>query len=995
MKKNSFPARKWMLPVLFILSFLGSPGNAAVWYVDGDHAISGDGTSWHEAMVTIQEAVGAAASWDEIWVKQGTYNLSSSITINDKDVRLYAGFTGFETSREQRDWVQNTTIMDGAGYAGTCMFILEDLPTIDGFTMRNCEGGAIYIENCLSEIPVIRNMVFSNNGNSGLAYGGALNIYNSSPIIANTSFWGNQAGLGGAIYNNHASSPSIVNSTFSQNSATNGGAFYNTGASFAIPYPTITNSILWGDSATSSGPEIDGSYPVAVYFSDIGQAGYTGNNNISQDPLLFGAERPHLRQGSPAIDTGNNIAINLPQTDFDGDNRIIDGDENGTATVDMGADEFVPGATFGVWYVDSAVASSGSGTSWEEALKTIEEATGYTGTPGTAIAGDEIWVKAGTYTPNAGAVIAPLHITHANIGLYGGFAGGETQRDQRDWLANETVINGLNSVSRTIYVLPAVGGMTIDGFTITSHGGTAAAVEFATDSGVSPGNVIANCNFTGNSTVSVDVLRSDLQVFNTRFTGNNAVSLRVQGFAGKQVTVTDSEFSNNQTIPLSVSGSLGLIDRCSFIGNTTAASGGGVYVHAGDGVDISNSLFVGNHADASANNGGGGAIYVHSGGQLSVKNSTFYGNSATGKGGAIGVLTVSEPYSVINAILWGNTADLGSPALFGVPDITYSNLDQTGFEGNDGVIGAAPLFVDSSDPDPVNWDFRLGALSPGIDAGNNAALDICSSDLNRQQRFADDPDVADTGLGPGSIVDMGAYERQTGGTADQYDLTMSVAGSGSTVPAVGVHSYPACSLVDLQAIAAPNALFVDWTGNVADMLAPETTVAMTANQGVTANFKQVATLNVEVQGSGSGTITSSPTGIDCGADCTETYDANTMVTLSAVFDAGSVFAGWVGGGCSGTANCVTTLTGDTTVVAVANQAGTCGDGETITLENVTADANHTLEACTSITVGNGFEIVNPGSVTFIAGDHVGILGDLSVAAGATLSVQIDPAVRHR
>ena len=93
----------------------------------------------------------------------------------------------------------------------------------------------------------------------------------------------------------------------------------------------------------------------------------------------------------------------------------------------LGADEFVPGATFGVWYVDSDVATSGSGTSWDQALKTIEEAVS------NAIADDEIWVKAGTYTPTGGAVIAPLHITVANVGLYGGFAGGESLREQREY----------------------------------------------------------------------------------------------------------------------------------------------------------------------------------------------------------------------------------------------------------------------------------------------------------------------------------------------------------------------------------------------------------------------------------------------------------------------------------------------------------------------------------------------------------------------------------
>ena len=55
-----------------------------------------------------------------------------------------------------------------------------------------------------------------------------------------------------------------------------------------------------------------------------------------------------------------------------------------------------------------------------------------------------------------------------------------------------------------------------------------------------------------------------------------------------------------------------------------------------------------------------------------------------------------------------------------------------------------------------------------------------------------------------------------------------------------------------------------------------------------------ANLTVTKLGTGTGTVTSNPVGIDCGTDCTEYYKIGTEVTLTATPDAGSVFAAWSG-----------------------------------------------------------------------------------------------------
>src|SRR2546427_732465 len=78
-------------------------------------------------------------------------------------------------------------------------------------------------------------------------------------------------------------------------------------------------------------------------------------------------------------------------------------------------------------------------------------------------------------------------------------------------------------------------------------------------------------------------------------------------------------------------------------------------------------------------------------------------------------------------------------------------------------------------------------------------------------------------------------------------------------------------------------------------------------QVVNASFTQLYTLTVTKAGSGSGTVASSPAGIDCGAMCSAAFASGTQVTLTAVPASGSVFGSWSGAGCSGTGSCVVTM----------------------------------------------------------------------------------------
>src|SRR3989344_3312230 len=164
-----------------------------------------------------------------------------------------------------------------------------------------------------------------------------------------------------------------------------------------------------------------------------------------------------------------------------------------------------------------------------------------------------------------------------------------------------------------------------------------------------------------------------------------------------------------------------------------------------------------------------------------------------------------------------------------------------------------------------------------------------------------------------------------------YALTVSKAGTGAgtvTSNPTGINcgsdcdeTYTSGTSVTLTAGAAAGSTFAGWSGG--GCLGTGTCqVTVTAATTVTATFNTLPpstyALTVSKAGTGAGTVTSNPTGINCGSDCDETYTSGTSVTLTAAAAAGSTFAGWSGGGCSGTGTCQVTVTAATTVTATFN-----------------------------------------------------------------------------
>jgi len=347
-----------------------------------------------------------------------------------------------------------------------------------------------------------------------------------------------------------------------------------------------------------------------------------------------------------------------------------------------------------------------NGKSWATAYDTIQE--GIDAAYRRRVSG--VWVAGGIYDEERygdGALYM-----RPGVHIYGGFAGGETVRTQRNLDANPTWIDG--SIARNgeaaYHVVVGASYATLDGFTIT--GGKANSDSgFWNDSGggllakdASP--TILNCRFVGNAATdsggALYVFEGTPTVSGCVFEGNSA------GEHGGAINTDSSDML--------------LLRDCTFIDNRAVGEGDAIYALIGT-FSVENSLFV-------RNGDGSPSRRVVAGHEFSLRNCTLVGNGESGPPMFDGL---SELATVSNSIVWNGGDDYsGSEAT-----IVHSII-QGGHRG-EGNLDADPLFVD-----PEGGDYRLQPGSPAIDAGTTEGAP--GEDLDGNPRP----------LGPG--VDIGAYE---------------------------------------------------------------------------------------------------------------------------------------------------------------------------------------------------------------------------------------------
>lgn len=345
------PAR---LAALALIACIADPGLAATRRVPADHP-------------TIQAAIDASANGDAVLVSPGTYFeridfkgkavlLSSA---QGPEVTIIDGQSGgttvtFATGEGAMSVLEGFTIRGGSASFGAGLTMLVASPTIVGNIFEdNAQGaggfGAAIGGNVAS--PIIERNLFRRNSCDGQWLSGVVSFVNgSSPWIVNNVFVDNPCrAIQMTIPVGYA--PRVINNTMRRNAvgirvdrriATGLHVYRNNliagnGIGLEVDFgtdadnPTWRNNLLYGNGVNYSG--------IAV------QTG--SNGNISANPLLsnVAGREATLMAGSAAIDAGDATGLLLPEQDYEGDARIGDGDGNGTATVDIGADEYTAAPT--------------------------------------------------------------------------------------------------------------------------------------------------------------------------------------------------------------------------------------------------------------------------------------------------------------------------------------------------------------------------------------------------------------------------------------------------------------------------------------------------------------------------------------------------------------------------------------------------------------------------------------------------------------------------
>ena len=446
---------------------------------------------------------------------------------------------------------------------------------------------------------------------------------------------------------------------------------------------------------------------------------YTLNFSIEHgntDDAFAIAGRNIIVNNSSAIDFETNPVFNL---------TIKTTDSSGMTDTSM-ITVNVASSNSNIIYVDQDANGSADGSSWDNAYTNLQDALANANT------GQQIWVASGTYTPIDGIAQEnlPADVTASSfqmvngVHIYGGFAGNETSILERNVADNPTILSGNigdidSSTDNISCVVKAASNSILDGFTITDAYSTTTASAYGALSCSGINNfTLANSTFTDNhaingAAINIGPTSSDINIVNSMFVDNTATGMGgAINTTGQNVTITNSVFADNSAI-----NSGGAIKCADMLSST----------------QIINSTFTGNYSAS------GGAIANY--GNLDLTNSILWGNSGI-NGSELNVYQLGSNSTIVNIDSCDISGGLSSSTIYNTGGTINDN-------GNN--LNVNPSFIDTSDP--LNHGLALQAISPLIDAGNEAA-NTTGIDILGNARICDVPPITSES----SVIDIGAYE---------------------------------------------------------------------------------------------------------------------------------------------------------------------------------------------------------------------------------------------
>jgi len=699
------------------------------YYVDADAtAGNNDGTSWADAYTSLQSALSAASSGDNIWVAAGTYYPSVQVggtgdryqSFQMKNgVTIYGGFAGTETATSQRtDYAvggTNECILSGdIGTLGVntdnCFHVfnhpygtnLDATAILDGFTISGGYadasspeyfGGGMYNH---TSSPTINQCTFTNNYASNK--GGGLYSTYSSEAITNCIFSGNTANYGGGVYISVSSSCSFTNSVFYNNATVySGGAIYcadyselslinctvsgnnavDLGGGICVvgddfdPYShSYKNCLIWGNLANTHNEISFYGVDATISYCDIAGCGGSGAGWSL----------------SGGTDGGNNIDSNPLFVDAAGDDYRIYGV---SPCADAGND------------AANSESYDVRGNGYDRKLNKTSGAVG-------TIDMGAYEFKFGSDPYRLGPIYVDADATGSNDGsswtdaytsLQSALTDAVASSDDNIWVAAGTYypsveVGGTGDRYQTFQMK---NGVAIYG----GFAGTETAASQRSDFGVGGTNETILSGDIGTQDVNTD---NCYHIFyHPNGTGLDATAV-LDGFTVSKGYADASSGDYQYGGGMFNYASSPTINNCTFSNNACRTFGGGMYNYSGASPTISNCSFISNEVI----DGDAGGMYNNNS-SPTITNCVFTSNEASMGSGAINNTTNSSP-NISNCTFTGNVCGFNGGGGIGnyssSPSITnclfYNNMM---FYSGGGAYGGGGIRNVSSSPAITNCTF--------------------------------------------------------------------------------------------------------------------------------------------------------------------------------------------------------------------------------------------------------------------------------------------------